>query len=122
MPVLTCGGMRHQYRWQDVPLDDIPAEKQANLEATVRRALDLGINHIETDHGNLIFAGHPKRGCLYAVYSFLQDVVGVRWWAPEDTFVPKKSTLVVADDLLVSYSVGKKSLQSLALNPKDFAT
>ena len=40
--------------------------------------------------------------CLYAVYTFLQDVVGVRWWTPEDTFIPKKPTLVVADDLLVS--------------------
>ena len=51
MPVLTCGGMRYQYQWQDLPLDDIPADKQANLEATVRRALDLGINHIETARG-----------------------------------------------------------------------
>lgn len=59
---------------------------------------------IKMDGGNLIFAGHPKRGCLYAVYSFLQDVVGVRWWTPEATFIPKKPTLVVADDLLVSYA------------------
>ena len=51
MPVLTCGGMRYQHRWQDVPLDDIPADKQANLEATVRRALELGINHMETARG-----------------------------------------------------------------------
>ena len=56
------------------------------------------------DGGNLILAGHEKRGCLYAVYSFLQDVVGVRWWTPEDTFIPKKPTLVVADDLNVSYA------------------
>ena len=48
MPVLTCGSMRHQYQWQDTPLGNIPADKQANLEAAVRRALDLGINHIET--------------------------------------------------------------------------
>ena len=40
MPVLTCGGMRYQYRWQDMPLGDIPADQQANVEATVRRALD----------------------------------------------------------------------------------
>ena len=59
---------------------------------------------IEMDGGNLILAGHPKRGCLYAVYSFLQDCVGVRWWTPEDAFIPKKPTLVVADDLLVSYA------------------
>ncbi len=51
MPVLTCGGMRYQYQWQDTPLDGIPADKQANLEATVRRALELGINHIETARG-----------------------------------------------------------------------
>lgn len=59
---------------------------------------------IKIDGGNLILAGHQKRGCLYAVYSFLQDVVGVRWWAPDDTFIPKKPTLVVADDLNVSYA------------------
>jgi hypothetical protein len=59
---------------------------------------------IEMDGGNLVLAGHPKRGCLYAVYSFLQDVVGVRWWAPDETFIPKKPTLVVPDDLAVSYA------------------
>ena len=59
---------------------------------------------IRMDGGNLILAGHEKRGCLYAVYSFLQDVVGVRWWAPEATSILKKPTLVVADDLLVSYA------------------
>jgi Domain of unknown function (DUF4838) len=58
---------------------------------------------IKMEGGNLVLAGHKKRGCLYAVYSFLQDVVGVRWWAPEDTFVPKKPTLAIPDDLLVSY-------------------
>ncbi len=48
MPVLSCGGMRYQYQWQDVPIADVPAENQQNLEATVRRSLELGINHIET--------------------------------------------------------------------------
>jgi hypothetical protein len=43
--------MRCQYRWQDAPLEEIPADQQANFEATVRRALDLGINHIETARG-----------------------------------------------------------------------
>ncbi len=51
MPVFSCGGMRYQFKWQDVPPQDIPAENQDNLEATVRRALDLGINHIETARG-----------------------------------------------------------------------
>ncbi|WNZ24347.1 aldo/keto reductase [Leptolyngbya sp. NK1-12] len=51
MPVFSCGGMRYQYKWQDVPLQQIPADNQANLEATIRRALELGITHIETARG-----------------------------------------------------------------------
>ncbi len=51
MPVLSCGGMRYQFKWQDVDPKDIPPDNQANLEATVRRAVELGINHIETARG-----------------------------------------------------------------------
>jgi hypothetical protein len=51
MPVISCGGMRYQYKWQDVPPSEIPAASQANLEATIHRALELGINHIETARG-----------------------------------------------------------------------
>lgn len=51
MPVLSCGGMRYQYKWQDQPLSAIPEDSQRNLEATVRRAFELGIVHIETARG-----------------------------------------------------------------------
>ena len=51
MPVISCGGMRYQFKWQDVDPAQIPAENQANLEATIHRALELGINHIETARG-----------------------------------------------------------------------
>lgn len=51
MPVFSCGGMRYQYKWQDLPQADIPATNQANLEATIRRAIELGINHVETARG-----------------------------------------------------------------------
>jgi len=51
MPVLTCGGMRYQHAWKDTPLSEIPKANQENLEATIRRALELGINHIETARG-----------------------------------------------------------------------
>jgi predicted aldo/keto reductase-like oxidoreductase len=51
MPVLSCGGMRYQFKWQDVPPKEIPAANQANVEACIRRALELGINHIETARG-----------------------------------------------------------------------
>ncbi len=51
MPVFSCGGMRYQHSWQDVPPADIPQKNQENLEATIHRALELGINHIETARG-----------------------------------------------------------------------
>jgi predicted aldo/keto reductase-like oxidoreductase len=51
MPVFTCGGMRYQHGWKDAPPDQIPADNQANLEATVQRAIDIGMNHIETARG-----------------------------------------------------------------------
>jgi len=51
MPVFSCGGMRYQYKWKDVPPQEIPAKNQANLEATIRRSIEVGINHIETARG-----------------------------------------------------------------------
>lgn len=51
MPVFSCGGMRYQYKWQDIADSDVPADNQANLAATIHRAVELGINHIETARG-----------------------------------------------------------------------
>jgi len=51
IPVFTCGGMRFQYKWQDTNFNEIPIENQANLEACVWKAYELGINHFETARG-----------------------------------------------------------------------
>ncbi len=51
MPAISCGGMRYQHKWQDVPPAEIPPDNQANLEACIHRAVELGINHIETARG-----------------------------------------------------------------------
>lgn len=51
MPVFSCGGMRYQHKWKDVPWWQIPGDNQRNLEATIRRAMEVGINHIETARG-----------------------------------------------------------------------
>lgn len=49
IPVISCGGMRFQQSWKsDAPISE---ESQKNLEACVRRAFDLGINHFETARG-----------------------------------------------------------------------
>jgi len=51
MPVISCGGMRYQFKWQDVKPKEVPRANQENLAACIHRALELGINHIETARG-----------------------------------------------------------------------
>jgi hypothetical protein len=51
IPVFSCGGMRYQYKWQDVPAWQISQDNQRNLEATIHRSIEVGINHIETARG-----------------------------------------------------------------------
>jgi hypothetical protein len=41
-----------------------------------------------------LYGGGP-RGTLYAVYRFLEEHVGVRWWTPRDEFVPRLRQLDV---------------------------
>ncbi|MEO7317986.1 MAG: aldo/keto reductase [Chthoniobacteraceae bacterium] len=51
MPVFSCGGMRYQHKWDDIQPGDVPEDGQRNVEATILRSLELGINHIETARG-----------------------------------------------------------------------
>jgi hypothetical protein len=39
--------------------------------------------------GRLFLFGGRPRGTLYAVFRYLEDHVGVRWWTPRDEFVPR---------------------------------
>jgi len=48
MPVLSLGGMRFQQSWSDLPADAITAASQANLRATLEKAVAAGCHHIET--------------------------------------------------------------------------
>ncbi|TWT95302.1 Aldo/keto reductase family protein [Botrimarina colliarenosi] len=51
MPVFSCGGMRYQQTWDDAALDVVEKENQRNLRATIDRAMELGVTHIETARG-----------------------------------------------------------------------
>ena len=52
---------------------------------------------IRTIDKNIVLAGGYPRGTLYAVFHFLEDVIGVRWWNPFEETVPLKSTIVIDD-------------------------
>lgn len=42
---------------------------------------------------DLILAGGSPRGTIYAVYAFLEDVVGCRWWTGQASHMPRRPTL-----------------------------
>jgi Domain of unknown function (DUF4838) len=50
---------------------------------------------VETLGHDLILAGGSARGTLYAVYTFLEDIVGCRWWTPSAWHVPRNPSLAV---------------------------
>jgi hypothetical protein len=52
--------------------------------------------HLLAASEGLILCGGRPRGTLYAVYRFLEKIVGVRWWTPHEESVPRRDRLRVA--------------------------
>ena len=50
---------------------------------------------IRTVGNRLLLAGGRPRGTLYAVYSFLEDTVGCRWWTGTESHIPTMRTLTI---------------------------
>lgn len=65
---------------------------QACPEALQTEAKKLGKDGfiIRTEGQKLFICGGGRQGTLYGVYSFLEDVLGCRWWAYDSEFVPSK--------------------------------
>jgi hypothetical protein len=52
---------------------------------------------VRTSGNDLVLTGGGPRGTLYAVYAFLEDVVGCRWWTGTASRMPWKPSLSVGD-------------------------
>ena len=57
---------------------------------------------IRTIGDDLVLAGGQPRGTLYAVYTFLEDQLGCRWWSSTESAIPNRPTITV-DGLNVRY-------------------
>lgn len=55
---------------------------------------------IKVSPERIILSGGRPRGTLYAVFQFLEDDIGCRWWTPTEGFIPNKATLVVGSQEL----------------------
>jgi len=82
-------------RLPDQPHRILVGEPSARLIVPDFSVADLGEEGlvIRTVGDDLILAGGRPRGTLYAVYTFLEDLVGCRWWAPDATEVPRTPSL-----------------------------
>ena len=76
---------------------------------------------IETVGKNIVMLGHPTRGTLYAVNTFLEEAVGIRWWTSTESYIPKTKTLKVpsmhiyqAPDLIYREAFYKDALKNEA--------
>jgi hypothetical protein len=50
---------------------------------------------IQTAGPDLVLAGGSPRGTLYAVYTFLEDILGCRWWTAQATRIPWRPDLKI---------------------------
>lgn len=70
------------------------AARLADASFTIEGLGDEGIV-IRSLGDDLILAGGRPRGTLYAVYTFLEDHVGCRWWTPRAARIPRKTKLTI---------------------------
>jgi hypothetical protein len=70
------------------------AAKQADKQFSIDGLGAEGII-LRTVGDDLILAGGQPRGTLYAVYTFLEDQLGCRWWSSTESAIPRKPTLSV---------------------------
>lgn len=65
------------------------------------RAHDLPPNpqgySIVTQNGKTTIRARSPHGVLYGVYDFLEQDIGCRWYAPDETFVPKNPALSIPE-------------------------
>lgn len=64
----------------------------------------------------LVLAGGRPRGTLNAVYTFLEDYAGVRWWTSSESTVPTSRTLALPD-INVVYTPKFRYRETFNLDP-----
>jgi len=68
------------------------AAREAAPDASLRGLGKEGLV-IKTVGPHLLLYGGEPRGTLYAVYTFLEEHLGCRWWTSEASHIPKRPTL-----------------------------
>lgn len=91
--------------FQETKCDANSAQILVGVSSRVRQLLPtIAWNNLKHDEivmkkvgGQLILAGGRPRGTIYAVYTFLEDYCGVRWWTSTESYVPKNLSWKIPD-------------------------
>jgi uncharacterized protein len=122
IPVFSCGGMRYQEKWDDMPWEDVPKAGQENIERILAYALEKGINHIETARGY----GSSEMQLGYALKQFSRESYILQTKvAPEDTQEGFLNTFNTSMDYLQQdyvdlfsiHGINNRELMNKALRP-----
>ena len=72
---------------------------------------------IKTVGDDLVLVGHSRRGTLYAVFTFLEDILGVNWWTFDEEDVPHRPTLTItALDIAYTPKLADRATRYLQLS------
>ena len=104
---LAAGALEVKVSQQDMVMKTAESEIRGYVEkmgvssspAVFKLAVDPKLDFeewkIRSVPGGVLLSGGSPRGVLFAVYHYLEDVCGVRWWTPWDETVPQLKTLPV---------------------------
>ena len=120
-PVLSQGQVEERARDNKKLLVIGPSKLSANLLASAGAEPEETIGQdgiiLQTVGDTLVFSGHHDRGPLYAVYTFLEDAVGIRWWTSTESTIPTKPILEVPE-LSLRYAPKVISRESFYRDPR----
>lgn len=80
---------------------------------------------MKTVDGSVVLTGadDAKRGTLYAVQEFLEEVAGVRWWTPTVTHIPTNPELRIPElDVRYTPEIRYREVFTNAISPKAWTT
>ena len=92
LPVQTEGGTLPETA---IFLGGGPAAQSLGVKVDLKKLGEDGYEMM-TVGKRLVIAGGHRRGTMYGVYTLLEKL-GVRWWTPADTFIPKLNTIVLPE-------------------------
>lgn len=89
LPIVTEGDFRPA---KMIVLGDGDTLRELGVSIDFQDLGDEGFA-IKTAGPHLVIAGGRLRGTMYGVYTFLEDVLGCRWYTPACSYIPRQSTI-----------------------------